>query len=77
MAANRLGVAGGVDQRLVPEPQAVPAVLQAPRLQQTPNQRHDMPHDLVIIVGCWPLASDVVLVMQTSWLVAPLPGHAV
>ena len=48
------GIASGIDQRLIPEAQPVPAVCRTPGLQQPSDQGNDMSGDLL------PIASDVI-----------------
>ena len=51
MVADRLRVAGGVDQRLVPGAQLVPALCLAAGFQQPRHQRHHMLRHLVAVAG--------------------------
>ncbi len=51
MVSGGLGIAGGIDQCLIPKAQLVPAIFLAASLQQAPDQGNDMPGDLVPIAG--------------------------
>ena len=49
MVAGRLRVASGIDQRLIPKPQPVPAVGRTPGFQQPADQGYHVLDDLLAV----------------------------